>query len=37
VVDVQGQVGLYAETLGVLPFGFGKGPLEVAAIYEVAP
>ena len=37
VVDVQGHVGLYAETLGVLPFGTGGRPLEVAVLYRVGP
>ena len=35
VVDVQGHVGLYAETLGVLPFASGSRPLDVAVLYEV--
>ncbi len=35
VVDVRGRVGLYAETLGVLPFGLSGRPLETAVLYEV--
>lgn len=35
VVDLERGVGLYAETLGPLPFGLGRGPLEGATIYEV--
>lgn len=34
VVDVEENIGLYAETLGALPFGFGRGPLEGATVYE---
>lgn len=35
VVDLDAGVGLYAETLGALPFGLGRGPLEAATIYRV--
>ena len=35
VVDPQAGIGLYAETVGVFPFGFGRGPLEEAAIFVV--
>ena len=35
VIDLERGVGLYAETLGPLPFGVGRGPLEGATIYEV--
>ncbi len=35
VVDVQGHIGLYAETLGALPFGVSGRPLDVAVLYEV--
>lgn len=35
VVDIRGDVGLYAETLGTLPFGFRRGPLEAATLYRV--
>ncbi len=35
VVDVQGHIGLYAETLGVLPFGTGGRPAEVGVLYRV--
>ena len=35
VVDVRGHIGLYAETLGVLPFGLSGRPLETAVLYEV--
>ncbi len=33
VVDLDGDVGLYAETLGLLPFGVRRGPLEAATLY----
>lgn len=36
VVDVRDNIGLYAETLGVLPFGISGRALETAVIYEVA-
>jgi hypothetical protein len=32
VVDVHDGIGLYAETLGPLPFGTGNGPLESATL-----
>ncbi|MFN7144827.1 MAG: ArnT family glycosyltransferase, partial [Myxococcota bacterium] len=35
VVDLDGHVGLYAETLGTLPFGVRGGPLEAATLYRV--
>jgi 4-amino-4-deoxy-L-arabinose transferase-like glycosyltransferase len=35
VVDLAGNVGLYAETLGMLPFGVRRGPLESATLYRV--
>ncbi|MDO9280466.1 MAG: glycosyltransferase family 39 protein [Pseudomonadota bacterium] len=35
VVDLDAGVGLYAETLGPLPFGWGRGPLEGATVYRV--
>lgn len=35
VLDVRAGIGLYAETLGPLPFGLSSGPLEVAVLYEV--
>lgn len=35
VVDLDAGVGLYAETLGPLPFGLGRGPLEGATVYRV--
>lgn len=35
VVDAKRNVGLYAETLGVLPLGVGSGPLEGATLYRV--
>jgi 4-amino-4-deoxy-L-arabinose transferase-like glycosyltransferase len=35
VVDIGANVGLYAETLGVLPLGLGEGPLEAATLYQV--
>ncbi len=35
VVDLAAGIGLYAETLGPLPFGFGRGPLEAATLYRV--
>jgi hypothetical protein len=35
VVDLEGGIGLYAETLGTLPFGFGRGPIEGATLYRV--
>lgn len=36
VVDVRNKIGLYAETLGPLPFGLSGRALETAVIYEVA-
>ncbi len=35
VVDIDHGVGLYAETLGPLPFSLNGGPLESASIYRV--
>lgn len=35
VVDLDGDVGLYAETLGTLPFGVRRGPIEAATLYRV--
>ena len=35
VVDLAVGIGLYAETLGPLPFGLGRGPLESATLYRV--
>lgn len=35
VVDVDAGIGLYAETLGALPFGWSDGPLEGATVYRV--
>ncbi len=35
VVDIGQGIGLYAETLGPLPFGIGRGPLESAVVYRV--
>lgn len=35
VVDVKRGIGLYAETLGPLPFGLARGPLEGATLYRV--
>lgn len=35
VVDPRGGIGLYAETLGPLPFGLSGRPLETAVVYEV--
>jgi len=35
VVDLEQGVGLHAETLGPLPFGWVRGPLERVRIYEV--
>ena len=35
VVDVELGIGLYAETLGMLPFGIGRGPLEGVTVYRV--
>jgi hypothetical protein len=35
VVDIGGDVGLYAETLGTLPFGLRKGAVESATVYRV--
>lgn len=35
VVDIDRRVGLYAETLGVLPLGFGRGPIEGATLWRV--
>ncbi len=37
VIDVDAQIGLYAETLGVLPFGLSARPVETAVVYEVRP
>lgn len=34
VVDLDAKVGLHAETLGVLPLGLGRGPLEGATLYR---
>jgi len=34
VVDLAVGIGLYAETLGPLPFGLGRGPLESATLYR---
>lgn len=33
VVDLESNAGLYAETLGMLPFALGHGPLESATIF----
>ncbi|MES2645183.1 MAG: glycosyltransferase family 39 protein [Myxococcota bacterium] len=35
IVDLDAGIGLYAETLGPLPFGWGRGPLEGATVYRV--
>lgn len=35
VLDLEGGVGLYAETLGPLPFGLRSGPLEEVALWRV--
>lgn len=35
VVDPRAGIGLYAETLGPLPFGLSGHPLETAVVYEV--
>ncbi|MSQ00927.1 MAG: hypothetical protein EXR71_03415 [Myxococcales bacterium] len=37
VLDVDAQIGLYAETLGALPFGLSARPVETAIVYEVRP
>ncbi len=37
LVDLEHGVGYHAETLGVLPFGWVKAPLERVRIYEVGP
>jgi hypothetical protein len=34
VVDVEEGIGFYAETLGILPFGVGRGPLEGITVYR---
>lgn len=34
VVEIESGVGLYAETLGILPFGFSRTPLEGATIFQ---
>ena len=34
VVDVGQSIGLYAETLGVFPFGWSRSPLEAVTVYE---
>ena len=34
VVDLRHHVGLHAETLGPLPFGLARGPLESATLYR---
>lgn len=34
VVDVEVGIGFYAETLGILPFGVGRGPLEGVTVYR---
>ena len=34
VVDLRHHIGLYAETLGPLPFGLASGPLESATLYR---
>jgi hypothetical protein len=35
VVDLDHGIGLYAETLGALPFGLGRGPIEGATVFRV--
>ncbi len=35
LVDVPGNIGYYAETLGPLPVGLGREPLEVVRVYRV--
>lgn len=35
VVDIDDHIGLYAETLGLVPFGRGRGPVEGVTVYEV--
>lgn len=37
LVDVRGNVGYYAETLGPLPVGWSRGPMETARILRVTP
>ncbi len=37
VVDLEEGIGLHAETLGPLPFGWHRAPLERVRIYEVGP
>ena len=37
VVDAAAGIGLYAETLGVLPLGVGEGPLEGVTLHVVKP
>ncbi len=34
VVDAKRHVSLYAETLGALPFGWARGPIEGATLYR---
>lgn len=35
VVDTEASVSLYSETIGVLPLGAARGPLETALVWEV--
>lgn len=35
VVDTQSSVSLYSETIGALPLGASRGPLETALLWEV--
>ncbi len=35
VVDTEASVSLYSETIGVLPLGASRGPLETALLWEV--
>jgi hypothetical protein len=34
IVDTQASVSLYSETIGTLPIGASRGPLETARIWE---
>lgn len=37
IVDLEEGIGYHAETLGALPFGWVRAPLERVRIYEVGP
>lgn len=37
VLDLEEGIGYHAETLGLLPFGWVRGPMERIRIYEVGP